>query len=119
MIKKRHIAALVAVGALTLSTATTTSAAGFASWPSLTHPGRSYAAWGPRGVRYGNWHRGPAFYGGRVFVAPRTVYYGCPGCYYGGRYYRDDDAGEKALWYGLGVATPLLLRGVNNYVNDY
>jgi hypothetical protein len=120
MIKIRHIASMVAAGALVLSTASA-SAAGFASWPSVRHAGRSYAYWGPRGVHVGRWQPGrygawwPGKYAGGAYYRP-GVYYGCANC---GGYYNDDHHNDNALWYGLGVATPLLLQGLSNYEHNY
>jgi hypothetical protein len=117
MIKTSRIAWAAAAAALLLST--TASAGGFATWPSLKHPGtRSWAYWGPGGAKFGNWY--PGKYASRYgYYAPRDRYRGgCRDCYpryyYDDRrYYDDDDDAEKLLWYGLGVATPLLLRSLS------
>ena len=134
MIKISRIAWAAAAATLLLST--TASAGGFATWPSLRDPGtQSWAYWGPGGVKYGNWYPGKYLsrYG---YDAPRGHYHGgCRDCYprhyyddrryYDRRYYDDHryyDDDDKLLWYGLGVATPLLLRDLlepPGYYYDY
>ncbi len=121
MIKTRYIAAVIGAAALTLSTVA--SAGGFATWPSVGHAGRSFAYWGGRhGAHWGRWQPGAAgyWYPGKYSSGAR-VYYGCPGCGGGGYYYDDDHhhGNDNALWYGLGVATPLLLQGLQNHDRDY
>jgi len=128
MIKTRHIAALIAATSLALSTAA--SAAGFATWPNRHHGGQNWAYWGPHGARWGNWQPGkyygwyPGKYGGWYpgKYAGAGAYYGCPGCNYGhyddyyDHHHHDND---NLLWYGLGVATPLLLHDLYNYDRNY
>jgi len=123
MVKKQHIAAALAAATLVVSSAA--SAGGFATWPNRHGPGRNFAYWGPHGARVGHWAPGaagwyPGKYGGwwPGKYAGTGAYYGYPrydDYYYGDRHHDNDNL----LWYGLGVATPLLLRSLNNYDHGY
>lgn len=126
MTKTRKIVA--AIAALTLGFSSVAGAAGFATWPSTRHDGsRGYAYWGPNGLHWGR--VGAGHFGHHSYKYPRSGgYYGCKNCYrgyYDPYYYDrdrydhydryDDHDSDKALWYGLGLMTPLLLDNLYGY----
>jgi len=110
MFKVRHISAVIAAAALALPIVA--SAAGVVTWDNFGHGGRNFAYWGRHGVHVGHWYPGKlgGWYPGKY--ARAGVYYGCPGCYYeySGDDYVHHHGNGDLLWYGLGVATTLLVE---------